>query len=352
MEKNVLIQPDLPLASPGAGLGGEIKTTPETFQVTEIRPEQPDGNGEHWILTVERSGMTTEQVVDWLARSCASPRAAIGYAGLKDRWSLAVQAFSVHLPQRELPDLTPLLPAGLRILDAVRHRRKIRIGHLSGNHFRIFLSGAQCTPQHQEGAAMTAAWIKTYGFPNFFGPQRFGRAGDNVQNGLLMLAGEKTGGNRKQRGLYLSAVRSELFNQVLAKRLTTNRFTQLLDGDVAQLQGRSACFVVQSASLEQPRFAAGEIHPTGPLFGRSLLQPSGEPGNMEADIARTKAEAVTRLTEFSVQGERRALRVIPTDLTLTWEKKGLWLQFSLPRGAYATSLLREFMQQKVGEKND
>ncbi|MBF0137206.1 MAG: tRNA pseudouridine(13) synthase TruD [Magnetococcales bacterium] len=344
MEKNLLIQPDLPLATPGCSLGGEIKTTPETFQVTEIRPERPDGEGEHWILTIEKSGVTTEQVVDWLARACSCPRMAIGYAGLKDRWARATQEFSVHLPKRELPDLVPLQPPGVRLLAAARHRRKIRIGHLTGNHFRICLWGCQDTEAHQQRATAMAAWIIQHGFPNYFGPQRFGRQGDNAQTGMAMLAGQKVQGNRKQRGLYLSAVRSELFNRVLARRIQAGLFTRLLEGDIAQLQGRSACFAVTSADGEEPRFHAGEIHPTGPLFGRELLQPTGEPGAMEADVAAAEADILLRLSEFGVQGERRALRVIPADLVLAWEGSNLWLQFTLPRGAYATSLLREFMQ--------
>ncbi|MBF0155479.1 MAG: tRNA pseudouridine(13) synthase TruD [Magnetococcales bacterium] len=344
MEKNTLLQPDLPLATLGAALGGEIKTSPETFQVTEIRPERPDGDGEHWILTIEKSGMSTEQVVDWLARACQCSRAAIGYAGLKDRWALAIQEFSVHLPKRELPDLTPLLPASLRILASARHRRKIRIGHLTGNHFRICLRGCHSDQARQQHAATTAAWIMRHGFPNYFGPQRFGRLGDNAQTGMAMLAGQRVQGNRKQRGLYLSAVRSELFNRVLANRLDGGYFTQLLDGDIAQLQGRSACFSVTTALVEHPRFAAGEIHPTGPLFGRDLMQPTGAPGDMEAHVAAAEAETIARLVDFAVQGERRALRVIPTDLSLAWEGDDLWFQFSLPRGSYATSLLREFMQ--------
>ncbi|MBF0624738.1 MAG: tRNA pseudouridine(13) synthase TruD [Magnetococcales bacterium] len=342
--KNAAIQPELPLATPGAGLAGEWKRDPADFQVTELRRDPPDGAGEHWVLTIEKIDLTTEMVAQWLARTFDRPLAAVGYAGLKDRWATTVQQFSIHVPgTAPLPDLATTVLPGLRILDAQRHQRKIRVGHLVGNRFRIRLRDCHSTPTHRQEAERVADALRHHGIPNWFGPQRFGRQEDNAAGGRLVLAGQLREKNRHRRGLLLSAVRSELFNRVLAERMHRGWFQRLLDGDVAQLEGRSACFSVSEAVVEQERFLRGDIHPTGPLFGSGLLRPEGEPGALEREVATLDAETVQALEQFGMKGDRRALRVIPKDLELTWEGGDLLLGFTLPKGTFATSLLREFL---------
>lgn len=334
-----------PLPLTGAGLGGELKVTPEDFRVEELRPEPLSGEGEHFVVQVEKRGLTTEAVADWLARACGVGKGAVGYAGLKDKQAVAVQSFSVHLPGvRDWPVAPDRLPAGLRLLEVGRHARKIRPGHLAGNRFQVRLRGRFAAGAERE-VARVAAWVGQYGFANYFGEQRFGFEGANVAAGLALLQRGRSGrGDRHQSGLLVSSVRSALFNQVLALRVAADCFDRLLDGDVAQLAGRSAAFLAPVADVEAKRFASGAIHPSGPLYGRNLLQAEGEPGEWERRVAEAEAEAVGWLAGFGLDGGRRAVRVIPQGLSWQWQEGGCLFSFSLPAGVYATELMRCFCE--------
>lgn len=322
-----------------------MRALPEDFQVEEWRPEPLSGDGEHWVVRIEKRGHNTDHVAQWLARACGVGREAVGFAGQKDRHALTIQDFSVHLPGRALPEgLADQAPEGVRLLETGRHRRKIRPGHLAGNRFRIRLRGCRYRP---EEAVATARRLTTEGVPNYFGPQRFGHDGGNVTHGREILAGARPQGgrhSRHQQGLYLSAVRSDLFNQVLAERIRAGLFQELLEGDVAMLAGRSACFRVEDLAAERPRFDTREILPTGPLYGRKLMAPTGRAGEMETAVAAAAGEVVAQLERAGLDGERRALILLPAGLELTWEGEDLLLAFTLPKGAYATVVLREFME--------
>ncbi|MEO5364758.1 MAG: tRNA pseudouridine(13) synthase TruD [Magnetococcus sp. WYHC-3] len=345
-EIDAIFQPELPVAWPRLGLGGTIKSVPEDFRVEEWRPVPPEGAGPHLVLRVEKRALTTDQAAHLLAQALGVPRDGVGYAGLKDRQGITIQDFSVPWAEgRGLPE-TLALPGDLRVLSLTRDRRKIRVGHLSGNHFRVRLrwpAGGEPQPRREAPVAERVALIAARGVPNWFGPQRFGRDGDNFAQGREMLLSPRGRRmDRHQRGLLLSAIRSELWNRVLHERLNRGVWDSLLPGDVAQLAGRSACFAVVDWHEESRRCALGEIHPTGPLFGAGLMRPTGEADALEQAVAAGEAELLAALERMGMEGARRALRVIPQNMTLTWEEGDAVLAFTLPRGCYATSVLREF----------
>ncbi|MBF0189147.1 MAG: tRNA pseudouridine(13) synthase TruD [Magnetococcales bacterium] len=356
------IQPELPRII-GAGLGGVMRMKPEDFRVEEIRlPEESPINGGHLALLLEKREWTTDSLAGWLARHFKTPRRGVGYAGLKDRHAVTVQEFSVPLPPKGDSDLDQLrqgleesLPEGVRLLGMSRRSKKIRIGQLVGNRFEIRLRNIDGSKRQQAEEAVRV--LRKQGVPNWFGPQRFGNRGDNAIRGMTWLSAEaeKQKGNndvkvrkpkRHERGFLLSAVRSELFNRVLTERIRSGLFDQLLEGDVAQLDGRRASFLVESVENERPRFTSGAIHPTGPLFGRKLLMALGHQGILESAQADQESTVVEGLNAVKVDGARRALRVTPTDLEVTWEAdETALIRFQLPKGSYATSVMREFMME-------
>ncbi|ABK42665.1 Pseudouridylate synthase [Magnetococcus marinus MC-1] len=343
------IQPHLPKLTSQPGLGGQLKQQPEDFLVEELRPNPLSGEGEHWIVRIIKRDLTTDQVAAWLAKRFAVPQKDVGFAGQKDRQAVTIQDFSVYLPGQAPPQgwADDPLP-GITIHSVGRDRRKIKPGMLSGNRFVIRLrgcDGALSASQRQQLADATQARLLRYGAPNYFGPQRFGRDGDNWQAGLKLLrAGRKRRkGNRNTEALQISAVRSELFNRVVTARLQQGLFNTLLLGDVVQLAGRTAAFRVEDLAAEQPRFDAVQIHPTGPLFGRDMLAPTGQAAEIEAAIAQAEPEAIELLEQFDMQGVRKSLRLIPGELSHHWEQADLIVTFTLPRGCFATSIMREYM---------
>jgi tRNA pseudouridine13 synthase len=153
------------------------------------------------------------------------------------------------------------------------------------------------------------------------------------------------------RKLYVSAVQSALFNQVLAERI--NRLDRLENGDLAWKHANGACFRVLDAAAEQPRCEAFEISPTGPLYGQRMTQPDGAPGEREhrvladsgLDTARFRSQSGVKL-----EGARRPLRVplFSPEVSDGRDERGPFLQlaFGLPPGSYATCVTREVCKAK------
>ncbi len=156
--------------------------------------------------------------------------------------------------------------------------------------------------------------------------------------------------DRATRSLFISAYQSWLFNRVVGDRLTAGTLGQLLPGDLAWVHRNGAVFHVEDAGVEQPRAQAFEISATGPLFGYRMTEASGVPGALESQLLASEGLTTEsfRTGSARVKGARRPLRFpIGDDATIALgaDDRGpyLLLCFELPRGCYATSLLRELV---------
>ena len=333
---------DLPPAF-GPPLGrGRLRVEPEDFVVVEQPLVEPDGEGEHAWLWVRKRGQNTDWVAGRLARLAGVKPREVSYAGLKDRHAVTEQWFSVQLPGRADPDWSALEVEGVTVLAAQRHSRKLRRGALRGNRFRLRLrefSG------DSDALAARAAEIAASGLPNYFGAQRFGRDGGNLDAARRMFADPRRRLPRPKRSLYLSAARSHLFNRVLAERVRRGDWGDCLPGDVMQLDGRSALFAVPDCDAEiRTRLAALEIHPTGPLWGQGASMCSDDCARLEAACLEAETELRDGLERAGLEPDRRALRVRAEGLRVTPEAGDLWLEFGLPAGSYATVLLDQLVE--------
>lgn len=324
-------------------LSAQIRATPEDFRVEEIDAFEATGSGEHLLLTIEKRGMNTAFAAAYLARWAGIPEMGVSYAGMKDRHAITRQRFSVHLPKRIAPDIATLESGELHVLKSEWHAKKLPRGALAGNRFELILRDVQ-----GEAAAVDARLhaIAVLGVPNYFGDQRFGRDGDNVANALAMFGGRRM--RREQRTMLLSAARSQLFNQVLSARVESGCWNHGLDGEVWMLDGSRSVFGPEPwTDALAMRLADFDIHPTAPLWGR------GNPRSQEAALALENATLAdpqslalrTGLEAAGLKQERRATRLRPQDLQWSWPAAGcLALQFGLPAGAYATTVLAELGQ--------
>ncbi len=333
----------LPCAWGGPVGTARIRLAPEDFQVVELPLVSPAGEGEHSWLYVRKRDSNTQWVARQLARHAGVAVSAVSYAGLKDRNAVTEQWFSVHLPGRPDPDWQTLGGDAFQVLDAVRHGRKLKTGTLRGNRFRLWLRGVTAPVDQLEERLRQ---VSVGGFPNYFGAQRFGRDGGNLEAAARLLLRPKTRLARHQRGLYLSAARGALFNRVLAARVADGCWNSALAGDALQLAGRSACFVaeeVDEALLN--RLETLEVHPTGPLCGAGEALVSGVAASYEDRQLQPCRAWVDALRRLRVTAARRALRVVPGELSWATEGQGDWrLEFLLAAGAYATSLLKELVR--------
>jgi tRNA pseudouridine13 synthase len=316
-------------------------SSPETFLVEEIPAYLPAGEGEHTYLWIEKKNLTTLEAVAKLARVLGVQARDIGYAGMKDRRATTRQWLS--LPGMDPMRTQEIAVDGLRVLATGRHRNKLRVGHLHGNHFEILLSDLAAG----EGAAIATALqdLAAKGVPNRYGHQRFGSAGDNVEVGLSVLRGTRREPDSRRRKLLLSAVQSAVFNRVLDLRAKEGGLLVLRSGDILEKVDSGGQFPSIDLVADQARVDAGEVVPTAPLPGSRVREP--EPGSaaraledralVELGIGPEELSLVGR----SLPGTRRPVVVkVTLDEPAVTEADGhLRLRFSLPPGSYATVVL-------------
>ncbi len=390
------------------GIGGTIKNRVEDFFVQEIPLYEPAGTGEHVYVEIQKVNLTTFEAVNRIAAALSVSSRDIGFAGLKDAKAVSRQVLSIvgtteqAVMDLKVPDVT--------INWAVRHENKLRLGHLAGNRFAIKIRDVNPTDVVKVRPAIDE--IRRRGMPNFFGEQRFGRRNDNDRIGAALIRGDnkevlhlllgspdpaiddvdsldarrafdagdfvkamrlfprRSGMERrilarfakerrpgaairmvdeKIRRLWVSALQSKMFNEVLSRRIES--LDRLMDGDLAYKHENGACFRVESAATEQPRAESFEISPTGPLVGYRMTMPEGEPARVEQDVLAASgltAEAFRQAGKHKVKGARRALRVQPQDVQLEGgvDDHGahVTIAFTLPAGSFATVLLRELMK--------
>jgi tRNA pseudouridine13 synthase len=314
---------------------GAIRVSPRDFCVAELPLEQPSGDGEHAWLHIRKEGNNTAWVAKKLADFAAVDLRDVSYAGLKDRNAITEQWFSVWLPGRPDPDWAALDVAGVVILDVSRHRKKLRRGDLAGNRFAL-------TVREFEGDAgkLAARCVRVAkeGVPNYFGAQRFGRGGGNLR---LLADGGRL--DRDQRSMAYSALRSGLFNNFLKQRV--------IDGFWNQCEGDSRAGDVpltdrdgDIAAYRRLCGGAAEGRPTGPLWGegRGRLSPA------EEAFFGAFPQVTGLLNAAGLKRHRRSLWLPVSDLQQSLQGDSLNLAFTLPPGAFATTVLDMLLSYQLG----
>jgi len=327
---------------------GRYKCEPEDFVVDELPAYEPSGQGEHVWLWVEKRALATLDLCAEVGLALDVDPRGIGIAGLKDAQSISRQWLSVA-------GIDPAAAQTLagerwRVLAVTRHGNKLKMGHLRGNRFELLLRGTAAVDVDK--AQQNLAELGRRGVPNYFGEQRFGKRGANLQKGLEILRGNpRVYAARMPRrvfGLVISAVQSEVFNRVVMARLP--ELERLQHGDLAFLHKNGACFRIDDPQKEQPRADAFELSPSGPMPGAKMLQPEGEPKRIEDAALQAldlDPQLFHRLPFGVASGERRPLRVMVGEPEAAAVPEGLRLRFSLPRGCYATSVLRELLTDTI-----
>lgn len=315
----------MPKAYASLGLSANFRCYPEDFMVNEVLGFEPTGQGEHWLLHVEKTAQNTHWLAEQLAKFCGVDTLAVGYCGRKDRHAITRQWFSLYDPKQTDVQWDQLTIEGVTLLSVHRHAKKLRLGVHETNQFIIRLrdvriQGENLTPKNQALLGHDIKERLIAGVPNYFGQQRFGRDGSNLlaahewfNNGLKP--------RRSQKSIVMSAARSYLFNQVLARRVEEGSWNTPIPGDVL-LSGI----------------------PTGPLWGRGRLISDGLCQLLEEDALAGFQLWCNGLEHCGLKQERRNLVLLPCDIDLQWIGSDLQLSFTLAVGAFATAVLAEVVK--------
>jgi tRNA pseudouridine13 synthase len=319
---------------------GVFRAKPDDFVVNEIPAFELSGEGEHAYLKIEKCSENTDYVARQLAKFANLPTKHVSYAGLKDRHARTTQWFSVWLPGKKDPDWSAFNTETITVKATGRHARKLKRGSLSGNHFSIRIRDWQ---GDKEQAEYILQAIKMQGIANYFGSQRFGIDGQNVNKAAAVFNGEKV--KRLHKSIYLSAVRSFLFNQVLAERIKQQNWNSPLVGDALMFDKSGSYFQAQIPDEDiRQRVSEGSLHPTGMMWGKGVHEVSGETLEIEKKLIMQYQDLATGLENAGLEMARRSLRVNVEDMQWHYlDSADLQLQFSLPSGSYATALLRELI---------
>lgn len=310
-----------------------LKAEPEHFQVDEIPLLHPQGEGEHVYIYIRKKNVNTHWVAKLIATAFGVKEMDVSYAGMKDRHAVTTQWFSVYAPKSDLV-LTerPFDDEEVEVLQQIRHSKKLRRGDLLGNRFNILLTDLQ-----GDKAAIEAnlKQIKEQGVANYFGAQRFGHDGGNMDKALSMLKGERRERNKQKRSIYLSAARSYIFNEVLSARIQQDLWGKSITGDI---------------DVDGQPVAKAELA-TAPLWGRGKLTSGDQALALESHIAQTHPELCDGLEHAGLNQERRQLVSTVEGLRWDWhDQQQLELTFSLAAGQYATSVLDAFVNVTEPER--
>lgn len=327
-------------------MSGRIRAAPEHFRVQEELNHTPDGEGEHFYVYVEKRERNTLEVAQRLAAFCGVRSPDVGFAGMKDRHAVTRQWFSVGPAGRDGPDWASFDDEAITILEVTRHGRKLRRGAVRRNRFDLVVTGVRGDPDR---LGEQLGRVSAEGVPNYFGEQRFGQRGRNIEKALALFAGGRRG--RAPRSIYISAARAWLFNEVLSARIDNDTWRRVQAGDVMMLAGSRSVFPAMADELDvlQARRDRHEIELTGPLAGTGDRLSSGRPARLAQQVFDDNPRLFQGLIEAGLKADRRPLSVVPGDPD--WRLKGdrLSLSFDLPAGAYATAVLREIIEYSQGE---
>lgn len=324
--------------APPVNGGGRIKVEPEDFVVEEIPSYEPCGEGDHLYLYVRKRDVSGPLLLREVARQSGVRPADIGSAGVKDRRAVTSQWISLPAGQGVSPVTGGPVGSGgsIEILRSEKHTNKLRTGHLKGNRFSVRIHGREPADDHAVSNALK--FYAEHGFPNTFGGQRFG--GGALEEGLRFLTGTGRSRGRRQR-FAISAVQSWIFNHWLAGRISSERLTSAVPGDVLKRRESGGLFVCESPDEDTVRLQKSEVILTGPMPGSRPGMVTGDAAAEEVALVRDLGLEPTAFVKMGRggRGTRRPALSWPRTPECGREGDALVVSFELDSGVYATVLL-------------
>ena len=305
------------------------------LEILEIE-SQIESPKDFLLLEMEKQNIDHFQSIKNISRILKENLEDIGYAGTKDKRAWTSQRISIFQP--DLIKLKEFKHPNIILKNFKWGKRKIKIGYLEKNSFRITLRDID-----KKDAIKLSSKIRSLDwFPNYFGAQRFG--GNNLKVGKLLLKKrfkeaykeitneeakedplrELKRVGRKNMLMYINSVQSQIFNEILK--------TALEEGLDFTKKGQESCLLVGYKS----RFYKGKLGQIEQEILRQHNLTLEDFDIKEIPYLRIKGsfrKAITTVEDLKVQVE--------DDEEFVNSKK-IILEFTLPSGVYATTYLDNF----------
>lgn len=325
------------------GTGGQLRLSVDDFRVEELLGFEADGiEGRHLLVSLTKREVNTKEALARVAKHCRLPAVEFGVAGLKDRHALTTQWITApaHAAERLSGFDNPQISLG----EPRPHSAKLRRGHAWGNRFSIVVRAP-----HRDWRARLEQKIDHLAghIENFYGPQRFGHEGKNLDQGLRRLS---TPHRARDSDFFVNAAQSAFFNLYALARREAGLTTQCLKGELLiDEQGNlRSC----PDAADATRHCATGWTISGPMIGGRIDRPEAgsAAGEFERDILSQLGVSEAHLSAWGsrVRGARRPLTVnfeltVIQAVTSGDLPAGYRVEFALRSGAYATSLLNELI---------
>lgn len=342
MSDNPATSLNYPYGNPS--LSGIIKQQPEDFIVNEELGFSLNGSGEHLFLYIQKKQLTTAQLIDEISKVVGVPARQIGYSGLKDKQAITRQWVSIQLPgAKQMPEIPDT--ENYQVLESGWNDKKLRVGVHKRNSFEITIRELKGQSDNLQEVVQK---IKDHGFANYFGEQRFGRQQDNVSQALAVLGHRHKLKrlSRNKKSIFISALRSELFNQILNSRIQQNLWMAPVNGDVFMLAGSQSIFSEALSDEIHKRYIEQDIHSALSLAGSGESKITLDAKEIEDTVLSLNPEISQLLNDLEVKRSVRANRSQVSDFSiqLNEDATSLVVKVALEKGVYLTSLLQHFIQ--------
>ncbi len=338
----------------------DFQQTVERFFVEEIPLYSFTGKGNFLILKIKKTDMSTWKLITVLAKASGLEERDIGYAGLKDKNATTIQYISLPKKYEKELDIN-LTTEKIEILERTYNKSAIKIGHLKGNRFSIVLH--HISESDAKFFNTTAKMMQSKGIPNYYGYQRFGEDSRSYLQGKeIAHSGKKLRGSKEK--LLVSAYQSHLFNKWLNERVKLStiitkddtafaakklqyplelvkvlakqpQFFKLFIGDVMMPYPYGKMDFVKEMMQSAQTFEQKKSAPTGLLCGAAVERAKSDAYYLEEPYDDTELSAL--------KGDRRFAWIWPKEVETSYNKdaKKLTVEFTLPKGSYATTFLEE-----------
>lgn len=404
------------------GTNGVIRQSNEDFFVDEVPLQLPSGEGPNTWIHMEKNGRTTLDVVLDIARELHISRKRTGFAGMKDRSAITRQWLCIsNITPEELPDFNEVLH-NVKILEIKQNQKKLRMGQLRGNKFKINIRNTEDPAEDQEIAEKVLESLKITGVPNYYGYQRFGEVrstthlvGKCLVEGDIKKAVDTYIGNPNEeehnlpyesrklydegklqeaydlmpksmryeksmikelmigqnkhgeilekdyiraieslpkplKRMFVNAYESYLFNKIVNERAKIG-IDKYFDGDIIIDKEEHWVHEINEDTIDED-LKNFVLNPTAPLLGSKVPFAEGKQGIIERKVIED--ENITKESfecpktpKLGSHGVRRSVRFKIEDTNVEQIDDGISVEFFIPKGCYATAVLREIMKKNV-----
>jgi len=308
-----------------------LKHLPEDFIVKEIINVKTEDNGPYSYFILKKKNYNTVEAIEKIADRLNIQAKFIGFAGNKDKKAITEQLISIKTNKK----ITSLKLNNIDLGYTGKGNEPVSLGSHEGNQFIITIRNLTS----KEINNLKKINKNEMSIPNYFGEQRFGGNNEDIGRAIIKkdfrkaseLGGLKSNNNdyisalrkinKKVLTLYLHAYQSYLFNKTIDQYLKNNKNKSMKNIKIPVIG-----FGTETSNNQLGKII-NNILKKEKIFLRDFI--------------------IREMPELSSEGTERDLFIEIKDFKIReMEKDKAVVSFSLPKGSYATVVIKELFSRQ------